>query len=323
MITIKELAKLCNCSVATVNRALNDRPDINEKTKTKIKDLAEEHGYRPHLLARSLVTGRTNIIGLIVLDIQNPFFGQLINYINKDLLKKGYFLHLGIMDGTPASEIQALEQMAGMKVDGIIHFPMSLGAEYKQYLKKLHIPLIHLCNFLDDEFPFIGVKEEQAMIEAVKAIQEKGYKKLIYVSPPLRHKNDRNLYTIEERLKGVEQASTNMNTEYIIEKDYIQSTFDILQRQTERTCILCSNDIYALDIMTDFRNRGLNPPRDYGIMGFDDISFLRHISPRLSTISYPVEVLAQKTIDVLIDLIEGKPSDLIMMDAHMISGETI
>jgi DNA-binding LacI/PurR family transcriptional regulator len=323
MITIKELARLCECSVATVNRALNDKPDVNKATKLRVKKLAEELGYRPHLMARSLATGRTNIIGLIVLDIQNPFFGQLINILNKDLLLKGYSLHLGIMDGTPASEYHALEQMAGMKVDGIIHFPMNIGSKYKQFLNRLHIPLVHLCNFLDDDFPFVGVEEKLATIEAVETIKAKGYEKLIYVSPPLRYRGSRNLYTIEERLKGVEESSSGLETEYVTEKEFIQATYKILKNQSKKTCVLCSNDIFALDIMTNFRNNGLNSPANYGLMGFDNISFLRHITPRLSTIAYPVESLAMKSMEVLLDLIEEKPSRRIMMKAHLIDGETI
>jgi DNA-binding LacI/PurR family transcriptional regulator len=227
------------------------------------------------------------------------------------------------MDGTPESEFQALEQMAGMKVDGIIHLPINIGPDYKQYLHRLHIPLVHLCNNLDDEFPFVGVDEKQAMIEAVEAIERRGYKKLIYVSPPLRYKGNRNLYTIEERLKGVEVASKNLDTEYVIEKEFLAPASEILKRQSERTCILCSNDIFALDIMTDFRSRGLKPQRDYGLMGFDNISFLRHISPQLTTISYPVETLARKAMDLLIDLIDGKTAERVVLDAHMIEGETL
>ena len=253
MITTKKIASLCGCSIATVNRALNDRPDINPDTKKRIKKIAREYGYRPHFMARSLATGRTNTIGLIVLDIQNPFFGQLIDFLHKALQLKNYSLHLEIMDGTPESEYRALEQLAYMKVDGIIHFPMNVGDSYKIYLKQLHIPLIHVCNWLDDDFPFVGVEEKDAIVQAVELIKKEDYEKLIYVSPPLRYRGSRNLYTLEERLNGAVQASEGMELHVLGDKDYIQDTIEIIRNTKKKTCVLCSNDIFALDIMTALR----------------------------------------------------------------------
>lgn len=323
MITIKEIARLSGCSVATVNRALHDRPDISPKTKERIKAIAKENGYRPHIMARSLVKGRTNIIGLIVLDIQNPFFSQLIALLNRDLLQKGYSLHLGIMDGSPGSEYQMLEQLACMKVDGIIHFPLNTGDQYKTYLKQLHIPLVHLCNWLDDDFPFVGVNEEQAMIDAVECIRDKGYEEIIYISPPLRYRGDRNLYTLEERLKGVEKAAGDMNLHVIMEKDFSDKTISLIRKSKKRPCILCSSDIFALDVIPVLREEDLLAPRDYGIMGFDNISTLRYITPRLSTMAYPMEELARQTLAMLLDQIEGAAQKRITLDACIVKGETL
>jgi LacI family transcriptional regulator len=324
MITVKELAKLCDCSVATVNRALNDRPDINNKTKERIKQVAKDHGYRPHFIARSLATGNTNIIGLIVLDIKNPFFEHIIDYLNQRLLERGYSLHLGIMDGSPESEYRVFEQLAYMKVDGIIHVPLNVGDAYKTYLKKLHIPLVHLCNWYDDEFPFVGVEEAQIITEAVEHIQQAGYTELIYVSPPLRYKGSRNLYTLEERLKGVQSSIGDMKLHVLDTKDYLQKSIELVSQSHERSCFLCSSDIFALDIMTQMRSLDMTPPKDYGIIGFDNITFLKHISPRLTTIAYPVEELIDHALEELLLMIQGKQCiSKHILKAHVIPGETI
>jgi LacI family transcriptional regulator len=323
LITVKEIAQICGCSVATVNRALYDKSDISPATKARIKAIAEENGYRPHLLARSLAKGRTNIIGFTVLDIENPFFTQFVGILNEKLRNTGYFLYLGIMDGTPQSEHDELEQLAGFKVDGIIHFPVNVGEEYKAFLKRLHIPLVHVCNWLDDEFPFVGVEERKSIVEAVNHIKSSGYERLIYVSPPLRYRGQRTLYTLEERLKGAEESATPMALHVIESKEYIEETVNVVTSSKERICVLCSSDVFALEIMTALRSKGKIPPQDYGLMGYDNISILRHISPRLTTIAYPIESLATTALDMLFALIDGKPGDKRFLKAKMITGETV
>ena len=324
MITVKEIAKICGCSVATVNRALKNKPDINQATKENIKQVAKDYGYRPHFIARSLAMGNTKTIGLIVLDIQNPFFQQIIDYLNEKLLEIGYSLHLGIMDDSPESEYRVFEQLAYMKVDGILHVPLNVGDAYKTYLKQLNIPLVHLCNWFDDDFPFVGVEESQIIIEAVEHIKLAGYNNLIYVSPPLRYKGSRNLYTLEERLKGVKTAIGDMKLEVIDTKNYLERSIELFKHSKERCCFLCSSDIYAIDIMTKMRSLSMTPPEDYGVMGFDNITFLKHIHPRLTTIAYPIEELIDHALDELMQMIQGKQSKgKQILQAHFIPGQTI
>ena len=141
MITTKEIAKICSVSVATVNRALHDRPDINPKTKETILKIAAEHGYRPHLMARSLAKGKSMLIGVAIFDIRNPFFPQLINTIQTELKKLGLFIHLGITKNSIHEEIECLDMMAGMKVDGIIVLPYSVPL-FQRYVRteRAYIP---------------------------------------------------------------------------------------------------------------------------------------------------------------------------------------
>lgn len=323
MITIKEIARICGCSIATVSRALHERPDVRPETKAKIQRVARENGYRPHRLAKSLVKGYTNIIGLVVLDIQNPFFVQLVKLLHEALLKKAYSLHLGIMDGTPESEYRVLEDLAGMKVDGIIHFPLNMGTSYIAYLKQLRIPLIHMCNRLDDEFPFVGVDEQDAMVQAVEHIRDVGYEYIIYVSPPLRFRGSRNLYTLEERLKSVRKAAGDMKVQVIHSAAYVQDCRRMIQESSIKCCVVCSSDIFALDIMTSLRTAGIQPPGDYGLMGFDNISILRHVHPRLTTMAYPLPELAHKAMNEMLRMLDGETKSEYIMRARLIRGDTI
>ena len=321
MITIKEIAQICDCSVATVSRALHGKPDVKPATMAKIQRIARENGYRPHRLAKSLVKGYTNTIGLVVLDIQNPFFVQLVSLFHGALLQKSYSLHLGIMDGTPESEYKVLDDLASMKVDGIIHFPLNTGTKYIHYLKQLRIPLVHLCNWLDDEFSFVGVDEQNAMAQAVAYVRDAGYQNIIYVSPPLRFRGSRNLYTLEERLAGVYKAAGTIR---VLENEtYIRDCRKIITESPARHCVVCSSDIFALDILRNLRTAGLQPPGDYGLMGFDNISILRYVHPRPATIGYPLAELVQKALEQMLWLLDNGSRKQCILKARLVPGTTV
>jgi LacI family transcriptional regulator len=323
LITIKELAQLCGCSVATVNRALNDRSDVNKLTRERVIKTAREQGYRPSAMARSLARGRTRIIGLVVLDIHNPFFTQLIEHLKRALKEKDFTLHLEIMDGTLESEYHALEQLACLKPDGIIHFPLNRGEEYKTYLKQLHIPLVHLCNWLDDDFPYVIVREKEAVMRAVEHIHSYEYEEIIYLSPPLRYGKDRNIYTLKERVAGVIESSPPLPLTVIDDPNFLDRIRTLIKKGNKKSCILCSSDIFALEVLKCLREEGCLPPQDYGLMGFDNISLLKYVTPRLTTMAYPIEEIALHSLDILIGQIEGEKYTPAVLDAIMINGETV
>lgn len=328
MITTKEIAKICKVSVATVNRALHDRPDINQKTKEMILKIATEHGYRPHFMARSLAKGKSMLIGVAVFGIRNPFFPQLINTIQHECKKSGFFIHLGITHNSLEEELESLDMMAGMKVDGIILLPLNQGPDFEDFLEKLHIPVVTICNRVSDQYHFVGVREKDAVKDAVRYIMKRDYERLIYVSPPLRYKDERNIYTINERFAGfqeaVNQSGLQLETFIIQEKQYLERVEDILSHGQSRTAVVCSSDIYAIDVLTFIREKGYNIPEEIGLMGFDNIEFLKYITPSLATISYPIERIGQEAVRSLFQLIQGEfPPQEVLLDTEIIPGTSI
>ena len=328
MITTKEIAKICNVSVATVNRALHDRPDINPKTKEKVLNIATEHGYRPHLMARSLAKGKSMLIGVAVFGIWNPFFPQLVNTIQHECKKLGFFIHLGITHNSLEEELESLDMMAGMKVDGIILLPLNQGPDFEDFLNKLHIPVVTICNRVSEQYHFVGVREKDAVKNAIQYIVKRNYERLIYVSPPLRYTGKRNIYTIDERFMGfqeaVNQSDCSPETFVVKGQQYLERIEDILSHGQSRTAIVCSSDIYAMDVLTFIREKGYKIPDEIGIMGFDNIEFLKYITPSLATVSYPIEQIGQEAVRSLIQLIQGEqPPQEILLDTKIIPGASI
>ena len=121
--TIPELARLCGVSRGTVDRALNGRPDISDKTRAHVLKIAQQNGYVPNVLARSLVTGKSNTIAIVVFDLRNRHFAQMINAIQQSIFQAGYFSYICITEKDRKRETQILRDLAARKVDGIIIHP--------------------------------------------------------------------------------------------------------------------------------------------------------------------------------------------------------
>jgi LacI family transcriptional regulator len=343
-ITTKEIAKICEVSRTTVDRALKGRGRINPVTKAKILNVAREKGYRPDLLARSLITGKTMHIGVVVFDIRNYYFAEMLNSIENHAYEKGYYVNINLQEEDREKEIHIIDSMVDRRVDGIILCPVNKGPEFEKYILSLPIPVVVIGNFISPQIPFIGINEKQAAYEAVDIILKKAYRRVIFVCPPLVYSDSKNLYSHEQRAAGFQERinmESNIESLLITGMDYIaalkneltsmdtDSSFDILEQsqlsdKRQKTAIFCSGDIYALTIMKHLHEWGIHVPGDVGIMGFDNIHILEFISPQLSTVSNAVESVAVTAVDSLVDLMNNKkPEKIKFLEHHIIAGSTI
>jgi len=327
-ITTKEIAAICGVSIGTVDRAFHNRGGIKPETKAKVLNVAKELGYRPHFLARSLKQGKTMTIGVVVFDLENQFFSQLVTAIEARANELGYFVYLTITDGNPEEEMEYLDSLSSLKVDGIILFSVvNEGLKFVHYLKSLKTPIVTIGNRVSKAFPFIGVKDRQALTDAVAYIAAKGYQRIIYVSPPLSYKGKENIYSVEERLAGYKEGLKEIQVPHrpivIREKTCLQA-IETIALQERRTAILCSSDIYALEVLNYLRTKGLKVPEDVGLMGFDNIEVLKYVTPSLTTIAYPIQEMGRKAVDCLMAQIHSEPfANIELLDHWIIAGASI
>jgi LacI family transcriptional regulator len=307
-ITSKELARICGVSIGTVDRAMNDRPGINPETKEKILRVSREVGYRPHLVARSLKTGKTMTVGIVVYDLDNRFFAQLVNAVERTAKESEYFVYLTLSDHDLSQERGCLEHLAGLSVDGILIVPTNRGNEFIQFLTSLHVPVVTIGNKISQAIPFVGIQDREAMRRAVELVAQKGYRRIIYVSPPLSYKGKENIYEVEERFEGFREAVKALAVESVVlrEKHFAGSLSDVVRNGHTRTAIMCTSDIYALQCLEHLSSWGMRVPEDVGLIGFDDIDILKYVKPALTTISYPVAEIAKQAFTLLKRLMEGE-----------------
>lgn len=327
-ITVNQIAEKCGVSRTTVLRALNDRGSVSEETKKKILSVAKEYNYRPNLIARSLHHGRTMSLGIVTINIENMYFVQSLNIINKEADKRGYFTNIVVCDESLAGERKLIQGLAERQMDGILISPINKGKEFEEFLLSLNIPVVCLGNQVSDNITTVQVNERDAAVEAVELIVSKGYRNIVFICPPLSVKKKQNIYVHEQRLLGFQSAMAGhpgIMSAVVGEQDFLPAIKDILDRKTEKTAFLCSGDSYALNIMRWGRKNGLSIPEDFGLMGFDNISTLEYVSPRLTTVSTNVEGVAATAITELLSQIDAEDyaPKSIYLKYRIMEGETL
>lgn len=308
-ITTKDLAQLCGVSRTTIHRALNGTGRIKPETKEMILQVAKEHGYRPDLLATGLANGQTYNIGVVVLDVKNRYFAQMLSTISTEAYARGYGVNITLHGGDAGTEREQLTRLADYRVDGIILSSVNEGEAYRTFLESLHRPIVSVDNRIADGIPFVGIDQRAAVREAVQRAAEKGYECIVFVCPPLDTKNRQNLYVHKERLLGYEEEMKRypaLRPECILSWDYLQKV-DAILKEGKRTAFVCTADEYALEIMKDQKRAKRKAPVDYGITGFDNIDTLAYVTPQLSTISNVVDEVAKSAVEMLFAMIDADP----------------
>lgn len=313
-ITTKDLAAMCGVSRTTVHRALSGVGRIHPDTKEMILRIAREHDYRPDLLARGLVKGRTYNIGIVVLDVRNRYFAEMLSVIGAEMNRRGYCMNIMLHDNDSELEKEQMTRLAAYHMDGIILSSVNEGEEYRAFLESLNVPIVTVDNKIVDDMPFVSIDQSKAMQEAADCLCERGYRKIVYVCPIFDRQGmsaaGQNLYVHKERMRGFETSIKNHpDTEavYLTDQTYLAQAKSMIDPK-KRTAFLCAADSFALDIMKELRKENLQPPQDYGIIGFDNIDTLDYVSPRLTTVHNSVQEVAVAATELLFELI-GEEAD--------------
>lgn len=301
-ITSKELAELCGVSRMTINRALYNTGRISAETKAMILQKAKEYDFRPDMLARGLVTGKTFYIGVVIMDSDNRYFSQMLNAIVRQARKSGYSVNITFHENSAAIEKEQLCRLVDYRVDGVILSSVCKGAAYKTFLEGLGLPLVTIDNKVAPGLPFVGIDNKKAAFEATERIVDKGYQRVVLVCPPLGDAGDDNVYVHEERRAGfcaAMQKHPAVKSEIIDSWDYTAWALSALEEDAARTAFFCTADLFALELMRFLRAQGKKVVRDYGIMGFDNVDILRYFQTPLCTVDNAVEAVAGQAVALL------------------------
>ena len=278
-VTTAQLAKICGVSQGTIDRALNNRSDISPATKEKIVNAAKKYGYMPDISCQS--GSKTMLFGIVVFSLYNEYFSRLVMEIENVSKERGYSTLIMFSNRDKKTEIECINRLIFMGVDGIILCPVSDDSDYKSYLNTLKTPIITVGNKVDG-IPYSGIDDYRAMVEVTNYVRSKNYKKIIYYSPPLEKIGDENIYAQNERYLGFLSAISDFPN-HIVTTDIER----LVASLTNDTAVICTTDYHAIQL-THRRNGNL-----CGIIGFDDINILSLLGIRLDSVSYSSNKIAE------------------------------
>lgn len=308
-ITIKDVAKHAGVSKATVSRVINHNSRVNEEIKKRVLASIEELGYQPNAIARSLANSTSNVIGLILPDIVNPYFPVLARGIEDAAHKYGYSLFISNTDNNPDIEQEYIEKMCRQQVGGIILISSILDEEKVNKLTELAIPFV-LCDRLIDNSPFdtVSIDNYKASYEAVLRLIRQGHKKIFHLSGPSL------VQSAEMRRKAYIDAmhEHELEPKYLIGDFSYESGYGLMKSVLDKyglSAVFAANDLIALGAMSAIHEKGLSIPDDISVIGCDDILFAQMSYPKLSTISVPAYNIGETAVQLLVDRIKGVRSE--------------
>jgi DNA-binding LacI/PurR family transcriptional regulator len=295
-----EVAKLANVSQSTVSRVYSPGSNVSEKTKRKVMEAAATLGYRPNAFARGLIMNKSNIIGLAMRDIQNPFYHEVLGKFSKGLREKGYHVLFVYTDN---DEIQQDEitQFLEYNVEGVIVTDAFLSSNVVYQLQENNIPVI-LFNRYSKDLPCHSISCDNftAGKRIAEYLHKQGYSKLAFIT------GRKNTSTSQDRQSGFCEFLESKGIAPIIEDgDYTyegayQAALKLLRRQDRPEVIFGANDITALGAIDAVKDMNLSIPEDIAIVGFDNIKMASWPSYSLTTWEQPVDEMVELTINTLL-----------------------
>jgi len=331
MITIKDVAKEVNVSVTTVSRVLNNKPDVSEDTKRKVEKAIKKLGYNPSGIARGLVLQKTNSIGLIIPDVSNPFFPEVIKGIERKAKEAGYSLIFYNTNNDKKEEKEAITLLRSKQVDGII---LSLSIENKAVLRELEkekYPIVQIDREVKDSiYPAITIDNKKSAYIATEYLIKMGHREIGHIT------GDLSTETAIDRLNGFKLALMKNNISYkeewIIEGDYSRETGKkqmgkIIKMVNRPTALFFANDLMAFGAYEAINKYNYKIPEDFSIIGHDNIEITSFVKPGLTTMDQPKYRLGQIAVEKLVDMIENKNNNIlfenIILENNIIVRESV
>lgn len=319
-LTIKDIAKICNVSISTVSRAMNNDPGINAQTKERVLRVVKEFNYIPNNSARNLKMQESNTIALLLKGVSNPFFYEMLPDFQKRLEKEGYeyMIHVADEDGDEVKIAEGLAKEKRLKgmilLGGRFDYP---GAE----LQNIRIPfvLVSVASSTTEiskhkRFNSVSIDDRKESYKVIDYLAKKGHRHIAIISG--RETDDTvgslrldgykaaladNGLPFEQRLVGYMRKDIPEYTEangYAVAKALLQENKDI-------TAIFAISDRLAIGVYKAIADAGLRIPDDISVVGFDGIEMTRYTIPSMTTVKQPKDAMVNSSVDLLMSSIHG------------------
>ncbi|TWI03690.1 transcriptional regulator, LacI family [Luteimonas cucumeris] len=305
-VTIKDVARAANVSVATVSRALNGHHNVAEAVRLRVIRVASELRYSPHAAARSLSSRRTHTIGVILPDLYGEFFSELMRGVDQVARERGFHLLVSSYHGNPEEQGAALRAMRG-RVDGLLlmspyigdsgHLTDNLSPTQPTVLMNTHLPDAGLASLSVDSYG--------GAVAMMRHLVECGRQRIAFIAGPEDN------FDARERQRGYVDALGELlpsSTPWVLPGDFNEASGHAAGRQLaaaeeQPDAVFAANDMMALGCLSSFKQAGIQVPQQIALAGFDDIPLSRYVQPSLTTVRVNIAELGGQAMSTLSDAI--------------------
>lgn len=325
-VTIKDIARAAGVSHTTVSRALKGHAAISAETTARIRKLAKEMGYTPSAVAQSLLSQRTQTIGMVVTTIADPFTVQIVEGVESVAQAAGYSVFLSSSHNNPEQEMAVVETFHRRRVDAIIVTSSRLGSVYSSRLDQIKIPIVLINNQEEGDYLYsVAVDDIHAAELAAEHLLSLGHRKIGYVGVPNRPKSNR------RRLGGFQtalnKAGLKSEPEFVLSpvtgSDVERGQMALKPLLDARvTAVFCYNDLTAIGLLMACRREKIAVPQQLSIIGFDDIEPALYVTPSLTTLRQPRLDLGRLAMNMVLDLLNAQQVLDKVLDCELIVRES-
>ncbi len=300
---IHTVARLANVSIATVSRTINHVPTVNKKMAKRVWEVIKELDYAPNSQARSLVSGRSRLLGLIVSEITNPFFPELIQGFEDVAVEHGYEILIGSTNYDPERMKTCIRRMVERKAEGVAVMTFGIEEPLLDKLAERKLPLV----FVDvgperPEISLLRVDYHRGIRQGVQHLAALGHRDIAFISGPLI------LHSANSRLtafkRAIQECGIKINPQWIVEGDHtmeggMTAAEQLLTHGNVPTAVMCSNDMTAIGVLHEAYRVAMRVPDDLSVIGFDNIHMTRMTIPPLTTVQMSCYDLAREAVMAL------------------------
>lgn len=311
--TIKDIAKMANVSIATVSRVINETGTVSKKTEKKINDIIKEINYVPNNVARSLVKQNSKTIGVIVADIMNPFYSEIIRAIQDQADIDGYSVISCNSDEDMDKEKQCIQMLLENQVSGII-FAGGRGkgdyynAHVIEVAKKIPVVLADEYQTGDNIYSIVCNKSKGAF-EAVSYLIELGHRRIAIINGYQEYKPS--IEKISGYKKALKEAGIPFDEKYVKYGDYHlnggeRNIKELMELDEPPTAVFTANDLMAMGAVKALKSLGYRVPDDVSVIGFDDIMMNEYTIPNLTSVRQEMTAQGRLAVQILHQLFTGE-----------------
>jgi len=332
-VTVKDIAQRAGVSHSTVSRALNNSPLISEAVAMRIKRLAFEMGYFPSAAARTLKTRRSRVLGVIVSNLDDPFFSEILQGIEEGIQDSGYSLFIAAAHRDPQRERGIVQAMVERSAEGVIVCSTSFSEEQSGQFLQYGVPVVVVNNQAAEDFRWsIYHDDVDGSRQVTRHLLELGHTRLAYIGNSLSGRSN------EDRLLGFRQelaaAGLPSLSDHLLSvpgggpAQGASAAERLLALPQPPTAFCCYNDMMAIGALQALQALGLCVPAQASVTGFDNITFSAYTNPPLTTFDQPKRFIGAEASRLMLDLLEtpqagpGEPKVRILRGRLLVRGST-